>query len=205
MKDEMDILREVSTTAAAHGSTALSSMLGKTIHIKLPVLGDMLDERHFLQKIKPSDIVLCVQFKVLSGLESKIILTFSEKSAYQLIGMCYEKKDDLISMGVFTEVGLSVIKEVSNIVVSAYCGALSVFLNTPVIPSPPILMSGQSGEIMKSLFEHNKKYVLMIGAEFEERGEKVHGGMEFAITDSDQQKLQNACKKMLESLKGHQP
>ena len=50
MKDEMDILREVSTTASAHGSTALSSMLGKAIHIKLPVLGDMQDERHFLQK-----------------------------------------------------------------------------------------------------------------------------------------------------------
>ena len=38
MKDEMDILKEISTTAAAHGSSALYKMLGHKVSLELPRL-----------------------------------------------------------------------------------------------------------------------------------------------------------------------
>jgi len=38
MKDEMDILREISSIAAGHGSIALSEMMGKKLNLELPSL-----------------------------------------------------------------------------------------------------------------------------------------------------------------------
>ena len=73
MKDEMDILREVSSIAAAHGSRALSEMLKKRINLSLPSL-ESVKPRDLSSKISTDMPVISVQSRILSGIPGSIIL-----------------------------------------------------------------------------------------------------------------------------------
>lgn len=201
MKEEMDILREVATTAAAHGSTALSTMLGRRVKLYLPEI-DTVNATYFLKTARFQEVVISIQCKILTGLGSRILMTMDEKSASRLIGLCYPAKEET-SPGILTEVGLSVIKEVGNVVIGAYVGALSMFLGTVVIPSTPTLLSGEFGDIMNSLVnEKEADYVMVIQAFFGEDKEKaIKGSIEFILTPEDKEKIQKACRKSLEALR----
>jgi chemotaxis protein CheC len=199
MRDEMDILREVSTTAAAHGSTALFKMLGKKIKLKLSTINSFeLDQP---PKSKSEHIVISAQCKILTGLEGKVVLTFDEKSAFRLISLCYQKKGSLELSGLLTEMGMSVLKEVSNVVIASYASALSMFLQSVVITTPPVLLSGPMSDLlMSTIVSKNKGYMLIIDTSFEDMEEKINGRMELVLTKSGMEMIQNACKKMLEQL-----
>ena len=123
MKDEMDILREVSSISSAHASTALCEILGTKIKLSMPAL-KFLPREIILDKLPREQVVLSVNSHILTGLKGTIMFILSEKSAFQLIDLCYEEKKKQIKTGVLTEMGISVIKEVGSIVISSYVSAL---------------------------------------------------------------------------------
>lgn len=200
MKDEMDILKEVSSIASAHGSRALSEMLKKKIKIDLPTLASV-HPNQFLSKVNPEQLVISVQCRILSGSPGSIVLIFEEKSAFQLIEMCsgsQEKKRPKV----YTEMGFSMLKEIGNVMVGSYAGALSIFLKTPIIPSIPTLINGPLKEIMYSVISpHEKKErILMIEANFEEVKKEIKGGLYLLLTPQAIKEIQGTCKKILEFL-----
>ena len=200
MKDEMDILREVSSIAAAHGSRALSEMLKKRINLSLPNL-ESVRPRDLNSKISTDTPVISVQSRILSGTSGNIILILEEQSAFQLVSICYSnnQKD---KPGAFTEMGLSVIKEIGNVVIGSYAGALSIFLKAPVVPSIPTLINGPLAEIIHSVTSSYDKEesILLIEAFFEEVERRIKGGLYFILTPAAMKEIQEACKKILKSL-----
>jgi len=201
MKDEMDILREVGSIAAAHGSRALSEMLNKRINLAMPNLHAVKPQR-ITKKISTEKPVISIKSRILTGLSGSILLILEEKSAFQLINICY-KKERCNREEELTEVGLSTIKEVGNVVVGSYIGALSVFLRTPIIPSIPTLISGPLQEIIDSTISHyeTEDYILLIEAIFEEAERKISGMLYFVITPQAMKEIQESCKKILDGLK----
>jgi chemotaxis protein CheC len=199
MKDEMDILREVSSIAAAHGSRALSEMLKKRINLTLPNL-EKAKPGELASRIATDKPLISVQSRVLSGLSGSIVLIFEEKSAFQLIDMCYRR--DTESDGQLTEVGFSVVKEIGNVVIGSYAGALSIFLKTPVIPSIPTLVNGPMQEIIHSVSSpyNPEENILLIEACFEEVERRIKGGLYFILTTKAMQEIQECCKKILSDL-----
>lgn len=170
MKDEMDILKEISTTAAAHGSSALYKMLGHKVSLELPQLS-AIDKHDFLKQIKSDDVVICIECKILNGLGSKVLLTLTEKSAYKLIRLLC--KPEYSASGVITEVALSTLKEIGNVVIGAYISAMSMYLKTVVIPAPPSLLSGTYSHVMSSALNINEEgYVMVVDAVFDEKKKK---------------------------------
>ncbi len=200
MKDEMDILREVSSIAAAHGSKALSEMLGKKISLSLPNLESVHPDA-LSEKVSTDTPVISVQSRILNGIPGSIILILEEKSAFQLVSICYanSNKDN---MEVFTEMGLSVIKEVGNVVIGSYAGALSIFLKAPVVPSIPTLINGPISEILHSVTSPygNEDTVLLIEAFFEEVERRIKGSLYFILTPTAMKEIQESCKNILKSL-----
>lgn len=200
MNDEMNILREISSIAAAHGGNALSEMVGKTIELTLPTL-ETATPGQLSEKYVSSEIAMCVHSRVLSGARGTIILLFGEKAAYRLLDMCCQKTGGPQS-GVFTEMGLSAIKEIGNVIIGAYAGALAVVLRTPIIPSIPTLINGPVKEILDSVvIPYGKEdYVLMIEAQFHASDEKVNGGLYLILTPDTIIKIQKACRETLDRL-----
>ncbi len=200
MKDEMDILREVSSIAAAHGSRALSEMLKKKINLTLPSL-ESLRPQQLTAKIATDTPVVSVQSRILSGISGSVVLILEEQSAFQLISICYTNHGKE-KPAQFTEMGFSVIKEIGNVVIGSYAGALSIFLKTPVVPSIPTLINGPLAEIIHSVASpyDEEDYVLLIEAFFEEVERRIKGGLYFVLTPQAMREIQGACKKILESL-----
>ncbi len=201
MHDEMDILREVGSISAGQGSIALSQMLNKKISITLPSV-EFLPGGVVLNKILIDQIVISVSCDILSGIKGNILFLMDEKSAFKLIDICYLSEDGKKS-GRQTEMGLSLIKEVGNVVISSYLGALSMMLRMIIIPSIPTMISGPAQQILNMLFNSDDKteYVLLIEAIFEEQEHTLNGSFYLALTPESVKFIQDGCKKLLESLK----
>ena len=199
MKDEMDILREVSSIAAAHGSIALSEMLQKKINLRLPNL-ETLKPEELYAKILPGKPIISVQCRILTGTVGNVIMIFDEKSAFELVSACYQEEGE--SRGGLTEVGVSVIKEVGNIVIGSYAGALSVILKQPIIPSIPTFISGILREAISAGIRayEREEALLLIEAFFEEETKKIQGKFYFVLTPNTVKDIQEAAHRMLRTL-----
>lgn len=200
MKDEMDILREISSIAAAHGSKALSEMVERRIELTLPTV-EALSPTKMAEKLACNDVVMCVQSRILSGLCGSIILILEEKNAYKLLDICC-KKSDRERGGLFTEMGLSAIKEIGNVIIGAYSGALSIIMKAPIIPSIPTLINGPVREILSSVAipYGEEDFVVLIEAAFQASNEEVKGGLYFILTPDTMKRIQQACKNILDRL-----
>ena len=200
MKDEMDILKEVGNTAAAHGSIALSEILGKKIKLHLPIV-DIIPCKNIEKSVSQETMSITLQTQFLSGLDGKIIFILEEKQAYKLINIYY-REGEIKKTGVFTEMGMSLIKEVGNIVIASYINALGFFLKKLIIPSLPILINAPLQEIIKlAVIGYSDEYVLVVESVFEESENKVKGNFWLLLTPDAVKEIKEACKKLLEQVK----
>ncbi|MCX7926640.1 MAG: chemotaxis protein CheC [Candidatus Omnitrophica bacterium] len=202
MKDEMDILREVSSISAGHGSIALSEILGKKITMEMPAL-DIVNSQEVLSRIATDQIVISVSSNILSGLKGEILFIMEEKSAFKLIDMCYRCTMPDKKGSVFTEMGFSIIKEIGNVIISSYAGALSMILKTVVIPSIPTLVSGSIQQALSLVVApyQTEKHILLAEAVFMEPEERITGTFYLVLDSVAMERVKDACKKILESLK----
>jgi len=202
MKDEMDILREVGSIAAGHGSIALSEILGRKISVEMPSL-DIIPAESVLGKIETDQLVISVSSNMLSGLKGEILFVLDEKSAFQLVDMCYRVHSDDKKNSMFTEMGLSVIKEIGNVIISSYVGALSMILKTIIIPSIPTLVSSSIQQTLSMVISSYSRdeYILLTEAVFSEPSAKIRGSFYLVLNAEAMKYVQSACKKLLESLK----
>ena len=81
------------------------------------------------------------------------------------------------SSAVLTEVGLSALKEIGNIVTGAYLSAIGIMLKKVILTYPPTLISGTLDEVFNLALASSKSddYALLIEAIFEEEDEKIEG------------------------------
>jgi len=202
MKDEMDILREVGSIAAGHGSIALSEILGRKINVEMPSL-EIIPADIVLEKIPTDQIVISVSSNILSGLKGEILFVLDEKSAFKLVDMCYRLHNEDKKGSMFTEMGLSVIKEIGNVIISSYIGALSMILRTIIIPSIPTLVSSSIQQTLSMVIAPycRDDYILLTETVFLEPSERINGCFYLVLNAEAMKCVQNACKKMLESLK----
>ena len=200
MQDEMDILKEVGTIAAAHGGIALSEILDRRINLIIPSV-DMVSCSEMSNKLGKGRIGIAVIFKLLTGLKGNAVFILDEKNAFKLISMSQKTKNDEKSSAVLTEVGLSALKEIGNIVTGAYLSAIGIMLKKVILTYPPTLISGTVDEVF-NLATSSKAddFALLIEAIFEEADEKIEGGFYLIISEESAADIKTACKQMLEDI-----
>lgn len=91
MKDEMDILREVGSIAAAHGSTALSEILSTKITLNLPSV-DIIPAEMIIDKFIADKIIISIYSQILSGIKGNVLFLLDEASTFKLVNICYDAK-----------------------------------------------------------------------------------------------------------------
>ncbi|MCM8756436.1 MAG: chemotaxis protein CheC [Candidatus Omnitrophica bacterium] len=208
MKDEMDILKEVCTTAAAHGSIALSEIMGRKIMLKLPSI-EMFDYERITKEMNLTGMVLTTQTQLLSGIQGKLIFIMAENVAFKLIDLCYKISEETKKIGIFTEMGMSVIKEVSNIIIAGYINSLSFFIKKVIIPSFPILINAPFADVVNIISTSCEKenYIILIEAIFEVMDklassdkEKISGNFWLILTPQAAEEIKSICKEMLKAI-----
>jgi len=200
MKDEFDILKEIGSISAAHGSTALSEILGRRINLCIPSV-DIIPCGEMPKTINVEGTIISLQTQILTGLRGKVFFMLEEKSAYKLIDLCYKPTEKIKQGSIFTEMAMSLIKEVGNVVISAYINSFGYFLKKLIIPSLPVLVNAPFLEVMKlAVGTERDDYVLAIESIFEEPQEKIKGNFWLLLSHQAAEDIKNACKKYLMDL-----
>ncbi len=140
---QLDALRELANIGSGTAATALSSMVGVPIDVSVPnalalPLADAVDAAG------PADaLVTAVVLPVFGDLDAIVLLLFPPDDAETLCSLLGVEAD--------SEVGLSALGEIGNILGSAYVGALGMMTGLSLEPRPPQTVTDMLGAIVSSV------------------------------------------------------
>jgi chemotaxis protein CheC len=140
---QLDALREMSNIGSGNAATALASMLGQSVDLRVPTalaleLADAVDAVG-----NPEDTVSAVIIGVFGDLDATVLLLFDPESANTLCSLLGVEGDP--------EMALSALGEIGNILGSSYVQAMGTMTNLHMEPHPPVAMSDMLGAIVASV------------------------------------------------------
>jgi len=149
-----DGLREVATIGAGHAATALSQLTDRRIMISVPQVRRVAYMDLPLQLASFGDHVAVVAMRMLGDLTGRSLLVFGENDAARLCDLILRRPmGPPRALGELEQSGL---KEVGNIVCSAYLTALSNFMGMMLLPSVPALTIGSMPDAVASMVDPNE-------------------------------------------------
>lgn len=141
-----DVLKEIGNIGAGNAMTALSQMLQCKVDMKVPQV--QLLEFSDVGALMGGEeqIMLGVFLGVEGDITGSMMFLVEQKSAKHLInklmmGMAPEGDE-------FSEMELSAMQEVGNIITGAYLNSLSTLTNLKIYPTPPALTVDMAGAIL---------------------------------------------------------
>jgi chemotaxis protein CheC len=135
-----DGLREVASIGAGHAATALSQLTDRRIMISVPHVSRVRYSEVPEMASAFGDHVAVVAMRMLGDLTGRALLIFGEYDATRLCDLILRRpQGPPRALGELEQSGL---KEVGNIVCSAYLTALSNFMGMMLLPSVPALTIG---------------------------------------------------------------
>ena len=168
---QLDALREVANIGAGHAATALSQMTNRTIMIQVPEVNVRPLEEVAELFGAPDEVIASVLMHMMGDLTGRTMILFPEGSARLLCDILFRRESG--TTGEFGPMEQSGLKEVGNILVSAYMTALSDFMGMMLVPSVPSLVIDQSGAILTTTylnFGHDRDYVFCVETAFQVAG-----------------------------------
>ncbi|MBR6325290.1 MAG: chemotaxis protein CheC [Lachnospiraceae bacterium] len=142
-----DVLKEIGNIGAGNAMTALSQMLGTKVDMHVPQV-QLLDFGEVGEVMGGEEQIMVGVFLGVEGdITGSMLFLVEQKSAKHLI--------DKVMMGMgnpeveeFTEMELSAMQEIGNIITGAYLNSLSTLTNLCIYPSPPALTVDMAGAIL---------------------------------------------------------
>jgi chemotaxis protein CheC len=175
---QRDALREVANIGAGHAATALSQLTNRRIMISVPEVNIVRLEEVPEILGKADDVVAAVLMHMMGDLTGRTLVLFPEESARTLVDILLRRQ--LGTTKDFSEMEQSGLKEVGNILSSAYLNALSDFMGMMLVPSVPSLAIDLCGAVLTSIymnFGYDRDYVFCVETQFlfEDPGLKLRG------------------------------
>ncbi len=140
---QLDALRELANIGSGTAATALSSLVGVPIDVSVPSavalpLADAVDAAG-----AADSYVTAVVLPIFGDIDAIVLLLFPPEDAQTLCG--------LLGVDADSEVGLSALGEIGNILGSAYVGALGMMTGLELEPRPPETATDMLGAIVSSV------------------------------------------------------
>jgi chemotaxis protein CheC len=140
----LDVLKEISNIGAGNAATSLSTLLGKAVDMKVSRVSPMPFNKITDYVGGAECTILTVFVRIEGGISGNMLFVIKIPDAQTLIRHMTGKTED----EGFSEMGLSVIHEVGNIMIGSYITALSDFLGFELNPSVPSLAMDMAGAIL---------------------------------------------------------
>lgn len=140
---QLDALGELANIGSGTAAGALSSMIGLPVDVSVPnaralPLADAVDAAG-----DPEKPVTAVALPVIGDLEGIVMMLFSQEDAGKLCAV--------LGVDAETEMGMSALNEIGNIVGASYLGALGTTIGQSIEPGPPQLASDMLGALVSSI------------------------------------------------------
>ena len=192
----IDMLKEVGQICTGNATIALSQVLNQKIELSIPDLKLVDANKVFDHLNNTQEVLVGVSIQLLGNMTGNIVLMFPEKSAYSLIDAVSQYRNEL---GSATEYGVSSLKEIGNIVISAYLATLSTFARQVILHSTPNLICGTLETIFNvafsQLLKEDSQQVILIETFFSISEKNISGSFFLIFEPEAVQKLLQEAKK----------
>ncbi len=146
----LDFFKEMENIGASHAATALSTLLGRPISLRVPNVR-FYEFAHISDLLGgPENLVVSLLVEMNGDLSGFILLVQSADDAQALsssiveaMGLEAEKSDELLS-----ELQRSALEEVSNILSGAYLNAIAELTGLSIANSIPRMVIDMAGAVM---------------------------------------------------------
>lgn len=184
-ENQLDALMEISNIGVGHAATALSQLLGVGVDIRVPRVA-VLEIADVPDQIGGADRPVVGMFlKMLGDARGNMLIVYPRESADRLVSILLNKEPQ--KGAEYSEMALSALQEVGNILASAYLSALGTMLNISLICSTPSVSYDMAGAIIDyTLIElcRAEDKALLVETEFFIRGDEMKGNF-FLLPDPD--------------------
>lgn len=140
----LDVLRKISAIGAENAAKSLSTLLGRGVTMQVSKVAPMPFNEIVNYAGGAEHMILSVFVRIEGGLSGNTLFVMDTDDARSMIRHMTGTADE----EGFTEMGLSVIHEVGNIMIGSYITALSDFLGFELHPSVPSLGVDMAGAIL---------------------------------------------------------
>lgn len=141
-----DVLREIGNIGAGNATTALAQMLQCKVDMKVPQV-DLLDFKEIGSVIGGEEQIMAGIYLLVEGdITGSMMFLLEERAAHALVAKLFGMPSDPEEQ--FTDLQLSALKEIGNIIVASYLNSLSMLTNMKIVPSVPYLCIDMAGAIL---------------------------------------------------------
>ncbi|NLZ35041.1 MAG: chemotaxis protein CheC [Clostridiales bacterium] len=183
---QLDALKEVTNIGAGNSATSLSMLLGTKIDMSVPSV-NLIEFEELLNSNKENEVV-AVLVKVFDDIPGSILYVFEKDIALKMISKMISKDEAAL-----TEMGISVISEIGNIIASSFMNSIASFTNLKATVSVPAVANDMLSAILVTTFVETgqyQEYVLDIETLFIGSGEdKLEGHFYFVPAPGSLEKI----------------
>jgi chemotaxis protein CheC len=140
---QLDALRELANIGSGNASTALSAMLGRSVDISVPSALVLPMSQAVEHVGSPEDEATGIVLGVFGDFAASVLLLLTPSDADLMCG--------LLGVEAGTEIGVSALMEIGNIVGSSYINALAGMTGMEVEPTPPAAATDMLAAILESV------------------------------------------------------
>ncbi|MCS6131058.1 chemotaxis protein CheC [Clostridium botulinum] len=148
---QLDALKEVSNIGAGNAATALSVMISEKIDMTVPSVNIVKLED--IIELNSEEEVAGIVIRVLGDISGNILLIFNANRAKAMIERLAGCEEEITS-----ELGKSVLCEITNIITGSYMNAIAQFTNLKIIPSVPAVAYDMISAILTTTFIESCQY-----------------------------------------------
>lgn len=173
---QYDVLKEIGNIGAGNATTALSQLINTKIDMNVPKV-ELLEFKELADIVGGAENIVVGILLTLEGDIDGIMMFMLEKSsAHHLVNILMGKSLD--NFDDFTEMDLSALSEIGNIIAGAYLSSLATLTNMLIISSVPYMAIDMAGAILSvPAIEFGKigDKALLIETEFGDNHMAVNG------------------------------
>lgn len=174
---QFDVLREIGNIGAGNATTALSQMINSKIDMQVPNVA-LLEFKNLADIVGGAEkIVVGILFTLQGQIDGMMMFMMDIPASRHLVNLLIGECSDNTSEN-FTELELSALNEIGNIIAGAYLSSLSTLTNMTITSSVPYMSIDMAGAVLSvPAIEFGKlgDKALLIETEFGDDGSAVNG------------------------------
>jgi chemotaxis protein CheC len=175
---EKDALREIANVGAGNAATAVSQLIGVPITVNVPKVSIIRVQDLPDPLGGPETIVAGIYMKLYGDAPGKMLLCLSQDSIHPIVELMLGPSfgDAPVTL---TDIQQSALKELGNILCSAYLNALARFMDMQLLPSVPALAVDMVSSVLSAVLAESAELhpqALLIETQFSTPGYpiKIH-------------------------------
>ncbi len=177
-RQELDVMKEISSIGTSHAATALSKLLQKEVRISIPEVSVLGYEETVNQIGNIEELVVATLVQMSNEINGLMLFIFKMDLANEvlgrLIGRSYQSFEEM------DELDYSALEEVGNIIICSYVNAFTQLVGVEIdlsVPSSTVNMLGGILTVPIAEYGYETDKLMYINAEFIIEGIKFSDGL----------------------------